>query len=267
MYPIYCGSLTKHVKGCCFALAVLVAKSYLRINDPVCGKVAREIRRDFSTPLDSLIDVQEVRDFYAKANIPEGPVRLSQMGDFYEAYLKEENIDLVVFSKKFKDKIVYDSRYDPDLNGVMRLTNDVIFLWLNDNHCDVVLSAKTFSQHSLKTFCFRCMKYRTHFETVDTHVCKAATTCLKCYRTNENCADEVDVKYECSNCQLIFYNRSCFQAHMFNRVFHSNMTANRPDVRKITPCNFMFFCKTCYKIVPRFFFRQKGRFKETRLYA
>lgn len=135
-----------------------------------------------------------------------------------------------------------------------RLTNNIIFLWLNDNHYDVVLSPKTFSQRNINNFCFKCMKYYSRLEFATTHVCKTDFSCLKCYSTM-GCANEDDFRHQCELCKIIFCNRECYRKHLTNRIF----TPKQSNYTKRTPCQYFFFRKTCYRTVTRYFFIKSGK--------
>ena len=64
-----------------------------------------------------------------------------------------------MYSDNYNDNIIYDSRiYDSrtDENGeLIQLTDNVVCLWLNNKHYDVVLSMRKFAK--LKHFCIKCM--------------------------------------------------------------------------------------------------------------
>lgn len=119
-----------------------------------------------------------MRAIYEKRNHVEGRVNVENFHKFYKGFLREQNIDLVVFLKKYFDLMVYDSRVDK--NGNVRFTDKIMYLWLNDNHYDVILDVKIFSKNNLTNFCFRCMTYYTQFEYQDNHVCKNYETCQRC---------------------------------------------------------------------------------------
>ena len=169
-----------------------------------------------------------------------GGVRVDELYIYYETLLKPENIDLCVFSKKQSDTVVYDSRCDE--NGILTHVNEkVIYLWLNDGHYDVILSPHTFSKCKANRFCFKCMHYFNYGE--KNHVCRGAFTCPNCYAPNARCLDE-GLRQECPLCNVIFRNVGCYTRHLQNKIFQSGRYGE-------TPCQHMFFCKTCYKRVPR----------------
>ncbi|CAB3977899.1 Hypothetical predicted protein [Paramuricea clavata] len=121
---------TSNVKNCCLALALLVGKSYLH-ND----SNAHKLKRNSNIPLSSIYTDEAITNVYTASRLPVGlPVRVDQLRDVYEKYLKSDGIDLVVFSKQQADSIVYDSRLDGGDCQIHRITNNVIFLWLNEKH-------------------------------------------------------------------------------------------------------------------------------------
>ena len=153
----------------------------------------------------------------------------------YKRYLKEKGIDLVVFSDLYYNMIVYDSRTDEHGN-ILRLTNDVVCLWLNRNHYDVVENMRIFTK-STTSFCEKCMQSLScKGKVVFNHVCRTFTTCRKCYSSAEECTSENDVMMlQCSSCNVIFENSLCFQNHLFQKVF-----IGQDKRTKITPCQYFF---------------------------
>ncbi|CAB3985445.1 DNA polymerase, partial [Paramuricea clavata] len=223
----------------CFALSLLVGKSFLQKDKQYD---VLNVRRN--TELTTLYTDAQIDNIYACANVPQGSVRIDQCHLFYENYLRADNIDLVIFSKSRHDSIVYDSRLDASGN-IHRITENVIFLWLNDAHFDLILSSRKFMKNSGSRFCMKCMKYFRVFENATTHVCHTVNTCKKCYAHEAKCVGEESFKIECSECHVLFYNRKCFTKHLTHAIFKNNYSKNVPA------CRFFFFCKTCYRIVPR----------------
>ncbi len=87
-----------------------------------------------------------------------------------------------------------------------------------------------------------------HIRICHMHICRTAhLTCLKCYGSTK-CEDEKDFKIKCTSCCVVFHNKTCFQNHLFDKIFKGE----KSNGGKITPCQYMFFCKTCYKITTRF---------------
>ena len=141
------------IKQNCFALALLLGKSFLQKDK--CYDIANVNR---NVDLTTLYTLDEITNVYKAVGIPVGPVRVDECNLFYEKYLLPDNIDLVVFSKSQQDSIVYDS----PLAGsgcIHRITNNVVFLWLNDAHYDLIVSPMHFSKVNSSKYCFACMRY------------------------------------------------------------------------------------------------------------
>jgi hypothetical protein len=223
----------------CFALALLLGKSFLQKDK--CYDIANVNR---NVDLTTLYTPDEITNVYKTTGIAVGPVRVDQCDLFYKKYLLPDNVDLVVFSKSQQDSIVYDLRLD-GFDHIHRITNNVVFLWLNDAHYDLIVSPTHFSKVNNSKYCFACMRYYATYESKETHVCKTIDSCRNCYSNETKCAKEVGYKTECSSCHVLFYNRGCFEKHLTKRIFKNSYS------KEVTPCDFFIFCKTCYKKVPR----------------
>ncbi|CAB4013528.1 Hypothetical predicted protein [Paramuricea clavata] len=221
-----------NVKNSCLALALLVGKSYLR-NDTN----AQKLKRNSNLTLSDLYTDEDITNVYTTSCLPVGPVRIKQLQYVYEKYLKPDGLDLVVFSKNQADSIVYDSRLH-DNQRLHRITNDVIFLWLNEKHYDLVTSPYTFSRLNLGKFCFSCMRYFRRFEIKDTHVCIASLTCHRCYANTTKCIETPGFVQQCTMCDIIFYNPDCFRNHLVQRVFKTFVNGK---LTMETPCQRVFF--------------------------
>ena len=227
------------VKNSCFALALLVGRSYLQKDD-----IYYKLERNRNHKLTELYTDDVITNVYTCSGVCVGPVRTEQLCLFYENYLRPLGLDLVVFSKKQSDSIVYDSRLDED-KKLHRVTNDVIFLWLNDGHYDLILSPYKFSRCNSNNFCLGCMRYFLREETKAVHVCRTTYTCLRCYSCAHPCSEQEGVLLKCTSCDIIFYNQTCFHNHLTQRVFKNSW--GTPE----STCQHFFFCKTCHKIVTR----------------
>lgn len=236
VFQIRSDGLDKDVRGCCFVLSVLCGMSFLK-ND----EKAKKIRLNMNVCLNEIFTVQDVLTVYEQAKLVVGGVKTTQLASFYENYLRTKQIDLVVFSKEHYDSIIYDSRLDKN-DELSRLTDNVIYLWLNDNHYDLILAPKQFSRITRCSFCYKCMRYFKNGETSASHTCRTKRTCLKCYSFSK-CDNERGAMIECSSCNILFTNIQCFQKHLQNKVFMNGT---------VTPCNAYFFCKKCYKIISHF---------------
>ena len=224
----------------CFALAILTGCSFLN-KDERYEKL--NLNRNISH--ETLYTDDEITNVYEQSGLSKGGVRLDQLRDVYEGVLSAQNIDLVVFSKNNNDNIVYDSRTD-NTDIIHRANARVIFLWLNDGHYDLVLSPQTFSKLNAGKFCFVCMNYLRLWEHINTHVCRTCFSCINCYSNSEKCKDEEGFFIQCPRCFVNFKNKDCYVRHLTKKVFLGKLKGDC-----VTPCNQMFFCKTCYKKVPR----------------
>ncbi|CAB4044265.1 Hypothetical predicted protein, partial [Paramuricea clavata] len=173
---------TKH----CFALALLVGKSFLQKD-----KYFDILDKNRNADLTKLYTTDEINDVYIAAGLPVGSVRVDQLHLFYEKYLAVDAIDLVFFSKSLDDSIVYDSRLD-EHEYLCRLTNKIVFLWLNDGHYDLILSPYTFSRCNSSRYCFECMHYFLRAETKSSHVCRTVHSCQRCYSSNSKVCSKCD---------------------------------------------------------------------------
>jgi hypothetical protein len=234
----------------CFALALLVGGSFL-------GKDKRSDRLnvDRNIPLDELYSEDEITHVYTQCGLrPQEGVRVDQLHLAYDNILSPQGVDLVVFSKQAHDTIVYDSRLD-DSGLINRITNNVIFLWLNDEYYDLILSPYTFSKINRTIYCFSCMRYFHRWERnpgQNKHVCRTVHTCRSCYTQNE-CKSDPQFFQQCTECFVNFSNRDCFVRHLTKKIFvgKTEFKDGKKIQQYVTPCKQMFFCKTCYKKVPR----------------
>ena len=219
VFYVICDILNRTIKNCCFIVSLLVGLSYLK-KDEKYVKMERAPHKG----CDDLYTPDQIRNVYQKCGIPPGAVKTVDFSRVYSNFLAEQGVDLVVYSDNYNDNIIYDSRiYDSrtDENGeLIQLTDNVVCLWLNNKHYDVVLTMRKFAK--LNNFCVKCMSHLGSFEHIDNHICNTKLTCQKCF-TQSNCPKDTGYKVECTNCNILFYDPDCF-------------------------------CKTCDKITPRFTF-------------
>ena len=245
VFYVICDKLNQVVKNCCFVVSLLVGLSFLK-KDEKSVKMERTPHKDCY----ELFTSDQICDVYQKCGVPIGCVKTEDMSKVYSNFLAEQGVDLVVYSDKFDNNIIYDSRTDEN-GDLIKLTDDVVCLWLNNKHYDVVLSMTKFSK--LNNFCVRCMSHFGKFEHQDSHICNTKLTCQKCYRqTNCSRGNEIN-KIECPKCNILFFDFECFSAHLVNRVFKPIQS----NYGRLTPCQYLFFCNVCDKICPRFIFIQK----------
>ena len=217
----------------CFAFALLVARSFTDQDAQY-----QTLHKKPNTPLDTLYTDKQITDVYEQCNMIQGSgIRIDQLHIFYKILLQPNDLDLVVFSKQQDDTIVYDSRLDASGN-LVRANVRVMYLWLNNNHYDVVISPHVFLKHSMNRFCFTCMSFiRQRVETRSTHTCHTTYTCPSCYAPEAKCRDE-GFKQQCSLCDVIFRNAACYKRHLVERIFKIGKKG-----KSETPCQHMFFCQ------------------------
>ena len=236
----YGGDLKKSCPNACFSVCVLVGLHYLRKTK---GWELLTMRKK---KIEEVLTEDEVLEFYEQ--IGKGRKSCVVLGsDFpivYERYLKSKNIDLVVFSLLYDNTIVYDSR--TDVNGQLtRLTNDVIGVWLNNEHYDLVLNFSKFIYGPGRTsVCVKCMKRKR-----EGHICCVPNMCFLCY-TFHDIVRDLSPSVVCALCNLYFTNQNCLINHYHNRCFEFD--------KKYTPCEFFKYCEKCGSIVQRKRFHRKG---------
>ncbi|CAB3987888.1 DNA polymerase [Paramuricea clavata] len=151
-----------NVTNTCLALSLLVGISHLH-----SGEKMSKLQRNRNTTLTELYDDDDIKKVYAESGLNVGAVRVDQLHLVYTGYLKPQGVDLVVFSKAKDDTVVYDSRLD-DSGVVARITKQIIYLWLNDSHYDLILDPNVFSRCSRDHRCdisiepVECCGYRQY---------------------------------------------------------------------------------------------------------
>lgn len=146
-----------------------------------------------------------------------------------------------MLSSEFEDGITYDSRTNDD--GVLcRLTNDIIGLWLNNCHYDLVLSFRKFMKISMR-----------YFVDKDDHQCLVPVMCNVCYSIHGNDYDSMDV-VRCPICGVTCKGSFCLKSHYSNKIFKDKQG------HLVSPCwKYMYF-DVCKCVVDRFFVRKKKYF-------
>ena len=127
VFYVICDQLNQIVKNCCFVVSLLAGLSYLK-KDEKYDKMEREPHKG----CDDLYTLDQIRNVYQKCGLPVGSVKTSDLPLVYSNFLAEQGVDLVVYSDKY-DNIIYDSRTDEN-GDLIKLTNDVVCLWLNNKH-------------------------------------------------------------------------------------------------------------------------------------
>ena len=236
----YGGELKKSCPDACFSICILIGLHYLRKTK---GWELLTMRKK---KIEEVLNEDEILEFYKQ--IGKGRESCVVSGHHfpivYDKFLKNKNVDLALFSLKYENTIVYDSRTDAT-GRLMQLTNDVIGVWLNKNHYDLVLNFLKFIYGSGKnTICVKCMKRKC-----EGHLCSVLTMCFLCYSFHNQVRD-LSPSVVCTLCNLYFTNRECMVNHYQNRCFDFD--------RKYTPCEFFKYCHKCGSIIQRKRFHFNG---------
>ena len=141
------------------------------------------------------VRAQQIRamELHANANVPLGPCGLEEV-DLFQKYLTAYEINIV--SGNHDNAIIY-SKY-----GV--LPNDVkpIYLYLHDNHYDVITSMPGFLSTSY--YCHKCRRaYAKKFDHLCPGMCKSCRS-YECY---------VNEPMQCDQCKRTFKSRACYERH------------------------------------------------------
>ena len=225
--------LGKKCKDACFAVCLLIGLHYLKKTK---GWELLTMRKK---TIDEVLNEEEILDFYEQ--IGKGRVSCAISGsDFpivYKKFLKAKNVDLVVFSLTYNNTIVYDLRTD-ETGRLIRLTNDVVGVWLNNNHYDLVLNfSKFIYRNSKNKICMQCMKRQ-----YENHICTLPSMCFLCYTFHDRTCD-LSLSVVCSLCDLYFKNKICLKNHYSNKGFDFD--------KKYSPFQFFKYCHECKMIVQR----------------
>ncbi len=174
--------IIKNNDDLCLSRALVVAiakasgdkryKQLVKHDRPVQGKAAREL--------------------HEKAGVPFGPCGIPEVKQF-QKHLPEYEINIV--SADHKDSIIYPEC--PTDTEAKRL-----FLYLHNNHYDVITSMPAFLERSY--FCYRCRKA---YNNTAHHLCKAM--CKLCRAFGCLYGEPQD----CKECGRTFKSQACYDRH------------------------------------------------------
>ena len=164
-------------------------------------------------------------ELHRAANVPFGPCGLPEV-DLFQKYLTNYEINIV--SGNHNASIIYPPK--PSDN------NDVtpIYLYLHDNHYDVITSMPGFLNRSY--FCHKCSK---SYSNISDHLCDAM--CRSC-RTF-GCVIEGDGMV-CNECERWFKSKDCYDHHkesvigtrsVCQTIRKCEKCGKAMDVRKLSP--------------------------------
>ena len=166
----------------CLARALVV--SIAKIENDNRYKTISDFRCSLQTRL--------AHDLHQKAGVPIGYCGIEEVKQF-QAYLIDYQINIV--SKEHQNSVIFSG---PD-------KEKIIYLFLHDNHFDVITSMPAFVAH--KKYCHTCKKGYDH---VKDHLC--GDPCKLCYF--QNCP--IVSWTPCSDCDRFFKSQECFDRHKQN---------------------------------------------------
>ena len=173
----------KNNDNLCLARALVVAVARIE-KDP-----------KYKTLVDSRWTAQQMKamELHRAANVPFGPCGLSEV-DLFQKYLT--NYEITIVSGNHNDSIIYPSK--PSNNNVTP-----IYLYLHDNHYDVITSMPGFLTTSY--FCHKC--HKTYDHTSD-HLCDAMCRACRSF----GCVLDGNGMV-CNECDRLFKNKTCYDNH------------------------------------------------------
>ncbi|CAB3976922.1 Hypothetical predicted protein [Paramuricea clavata] len=181
----------------CLARALVVAKAKID-NDPQClaralvvakAKIENDSRdRQIRNP-ERPLQARLARELHQNAAVPLGPCGLDEVKQF-QTYLSSYQINIV--SKDHQNALIYTG---PD-------QEKRIYLYLHDNHYDVITKMPGFFERSY--YCHTCKKAYDHRED---HLCPNACQCCRF----PDCPIESWV--HCNDCNRMFKSQACFDRH------------------------------------------------------
>ena len=172
----------KNNDNLCLARALVVAVAKIE-NAPNYGDVIRSDRTQ----------EKEAKKLHAAANVPLGPCGLPEV-EMFQKYLTKYEINIV--SGNHDNSIIYPP--EPSTN------NNVtpFYLYLHDNHYDVITSMPGFLSHSY--FCHTC---RRSYSAKLAHLCPGMCKSCRAY----NCV--VNNPMGCNECNRWFKSKTCYDRH------------------------------------------------------
>ena len=215
----------------CLARALVVAVAKIE-NDP-----------KYKTLRDSRKRTQQMKamELHQTANVPFGPCGLPEV-DLFQKYLTNYEINIV--SGNHNDSIIYPPKPSNNNNVTP------IYLYLHDNHYDVITSMPGFLNRSY--FCHKCSK---SYSNISDHLCDAMCRSCRAF----GCVIEGDGMV-CNECERWFKNKSCYDHHkepvigtrsVCQTIRKCEKCGKAMDVRKLNPKGHICGkkCLTCGVII------------------
>ena len=184
---------------------------------------------------------KKARELHERANVPFGSCGLPKV-DLFQKYLTNYEINIV--SGNHNDSIIYPSKPSNNNNVTP------IYLYLHDNHYDVITSMPGFLSTSY--FCHKCSK--SYCKNSD-HLCDAMCRSCRSY----GCVLNGD-GLKCKECNRLFKNKTCYDQHkepvggarsVCQTIRKCEKCGKAMDVRKLNPKNHICGkkCSTCGVII------------------
>ena len=179
---------------------------------------------------------------HERANVPFGPCGLPEV-DLFQKYLTNYEINIV--SGNHNDSIIYPPKPSTNNNNVTP-----IYLYLHDNHYDVITSMPGFL--STNYFCHKCKE--TYSNNSD-HLCDAMCRSCRSY----DCVLDGNGMV-CDECDRLFKNKTCYDHHkepiaggrsVCQTIRKCEKCGKAMDVRKLNPKGHICGkkCLTCGVII------------------
>ena len=134
---------------------------------------------------------KKARELHAAANVPLGPCGIEEV-KLFQKHLTSYEINII--SGNHDNAIIYPSEHSNNVTP--------IYLYLHDNHYDIVTSMPGFLNRAY--FCHKCRKgYSNKFD----HLCPGMCKSCRAYE----CV--VNDPLTCDECKRFFKNRACYDRH------------------------------------------------------
>ena len=143
---------------------------------------------------DKRIQEKEAKKLHAAANVPLGPCGIPKV-EMFQKYLTRYEINIV--SGNHDNNIIYPPEPSTNNNNVTP-----IYLYLHDNHYDVITSMPGFLSNSY--FCHTC---RRAYSAKLNHICPGMCKSCRAY----DCV--VNNPMECNECNRWFKSKACYDRH------------------------------------------------------